>query len=150
MWEPIVWQDPSAARPGIGSGSELSDPGLASQSPLDGGAPTSRGARAPRRTFPRAPMDLLSYVRILRRRWLLIVAVTIAGLGLGAASAYASSSSSVSGGSGRYYKATNLMFLDTTANQNAQGSASSSAFINPQQDALLVTSGDVPTSVGTK
>jgi Mrp family chromosome partitioning ATPase/capsular polysaccharide biosynthesis protein len=93
-------------------------------------------------------MDLLSYVQILRRRWVLIVAVAVAGVALGAASAYANRSSGAS--SGRYYKATNLMFIDTTANQNPSGSTTSNAFTNPQQDGLLVTSGDVPTAVGTK
>ena len=87
-------------------------------------------------------MDLLSYLRILRRRWVLILAVTIAGAAIGAGTALASSSG---GDGGRFYKATHLMFLDTTSEDS-----SSSAFRNLDQIAVLATTGDVPVEVGTK
>jgi Mrp family chromosome partitioning ATPase/capsular polysaccharide biosynthesis protein len=92
-------------------------------------------------------MDLLSYLRILRRRWALIAVVVVAGVAIGAGTALASSSS---GSSGHYgYKATNLLFLDTST-ENSNGSTSNSSFTNLQQDGLLVTSGDVPRRVGSK
>jgi Mrp family chromosome partitioning ATPase/capsular polysaccharide biosynthesis protein len=93
-------------------------------------------------------MDLLSYLRILRRRWLLIAVVAVVGVALGAGTALANSSST--GGGGSYYKATNLLFLDTSGNQGSNGSNQSSSFTNLEQDALLVTSGDVPKRVGSK
>src|SRR5262245_215925 len=87
-------------------------------------------------------MDLVSYLRILRRRWLLIVVVAIAGAALGAGTALASSNDE---DSGRFYKATHLMFLDTTSEDS-----SSSAFKNLDQIAVLATTGDVPVEVGKK
>jgi Mrp family chromosome partitioning ATPase/capsular polysaccharide biosynthesis protein len=96
-------------------------------------------------------MDLLSYLRILRRRWALIAVVAIAGLVLGAGTALANPNGG-SGSSHYGYKATNLLFLDTSGNENSSGSnqSSSSSFTNLQQDALLAVTGDVPNRVGTK
>ncbi len=86
-------------------------------------------------------MDLLAYLRILRRRWALILAVVVAGAAIGAGTALASSSSD----SGRFYKATHVMFLDNTSSDS-----NSSAFTNLDQIAVLTTTGDVPERVGKK
>ncbi len=105
------------------------------------------GTRARFRPLANAPMDLLSYLRILRRRWALIAAVAVAGIALGAGTALAGGSTATSSHYG--FKATNLLFLDASANQGGSG-AGLSSFTNLQQDALLVTSGDVPKAVGSK
>jgi Mrp family chromosome partitioning ATPase len=85
-------------------------------------------------------MDLLAYVRILRRRWALILAVMVAGAAVGAGSALASSG----GDSGRFDKATHVMFIDNL------NSGESSGFTDLNQMAILVTAGDVPVRVGKK
>jgi Mrp family chromosome partitioning ATPase/capsular polysaccharide biosynthesis protein len=147
--KPIVWQDPAGEHAsGLEARSAPPDAGIASQSPLEPEEVRSGGTRTRFRPLANAPMDLLSYLRILRRRWLLIAVTAVVGVALGAGTALANSSS---GSTGSYSKATNLLFLDTTANTSSGGtSQSSSSFTNLQQDALLVTSGDVPNRVGTK
>jgi len=90
-------------------------------------------------------MDLLGYFRMLRRRWVLILALTVVGGALGVGSAVLSESSS-SGKVRTFYKATNTLVLDTT-----QGNGGfQSAFTNLDQIAILTTTGDVPKSVATK
>jgi Mrp family chromosome partitioning ATPase/capsular polysaccharide biosynthesis protein len=104
------------------------------------------GSRQAKLEFP-APlftMDLLSYLRILRRRWKLIAAVAVLGLAIGAGTAFASQNK---GASGRYYKASHILVSDTNSNSN---SSQTSSFANLDQNALLVTSGDVPNRVGKK
>jgi len=91
-------------------------------------------------------MDLLGYVRVLRRRWVLILVLAAVGAGLGVLSTVLSSSSA-SGKSKTYFKATNTLVLDTSS----QGSGSfQSAFTNLDQIAILTTTGDVPSSVAKK
>jgi Mrp family chromosome partitioning ATPase len=87
-------------------------------------------------------MELLGYFRVLRRRWVLILALTILGGALGAGS------TAFDKGPARsrvYYKATNTMVLDTTSQQGFQ-----SAFSNLDQIAILTTTGDVPGLVAKK
>ena len=91
-------------------------------------------------------MDLLGYVRLLRRRWMLILVLTVAGAALGVLSTLADSTSA-SGRQKTYYKATNTLVLDNT-NQSTGGFQS--AFTNLDQIAILTTTGDVPGAVATK
>jgi len=60
-------------------------------------------------------MDLLSYFRVLRRRWLVIVALVVVGGALGAASTQLQGSS---GKERTYYKATSTLQLDTSSNDS--------------------------------
>ncbi len=96
-------------------------------------------------------MDLLSYLRILRRRWTLIAAVAVVGVAIGAGTGYVSQ---MTGSTGRYYKSTHILVSDQSANSGSSsansGSNQAPAFTSLDQDALLVTSGDVPKRVGTK
>jgi Mrp family chromosome partitioning ATPase/capsular polysaccharide biosynthesis protein len=91
-------------------------------------------------------MDLLGYVRVLRRRWVLILALTVVGAGLGVASTLADSGSS-GAASKTSYKATNTLVLDTTSLNNG---GFQSAFTNLDQIAILTTTGDVPGEVAKK
>ena len=83
---------------------------------------------------------------MLRRRWLLILALTVLGGALGVGSAVLNDSSS-SGQEKTYYKATNTLVLDTTSGQSG---GYQSAFTNLDQIAILTTTGDVPKAVATK
>jgi Mrp family chromosome partitioning ATPase/capsular polysaccharide biosynthesis protein len=100
-------------------------------------------------------MDLLSYFRVLRRRWMLIVALVVAGGTIGAASTFLSGSAS---SANNHYKAVNTLVFqgsDGTGGSSGSSSGSSSsaanpAFTNLSQIAVLVTTGDVPTQVAKK
>ena len=96
-------------------------------------------------------MDLLSYLQILRRRWTLIAAVAVLGVAIGAGTGYVSQMKS---SNRQYYKATHILVSDQSANSGSNsansGSNQASPFTSLDQDALLVTSGDVPKRVGRK
>jgi Mrp family chromosome partitioning ATPase/capsular polysaccharide biosynthesis protein len=83
---------------------------------------------------------------MLRRRWVLILALTVAGGVLGVGSAVLNSSSS-SGKTRTYYKATNTLVLDTTGGGTGEFQ---STFQNLDQIAILTTTGNVPTAVAKK
>jgi Mrp family chromosome partitioning ATPase/capsular polysaccharide biosynthesis protein len=87
-------------------------------------------------------MDLLAYFRVLRRRWLLILIVTIVGAVLGAASTLVDSTKSA-GSSRTYYKATNTLLMSNPSGDKAF----QSAFTNLDQVAVLTTTGPVPEAV---
>jgi Mrp family chromosome partitioning ATPase len=89
-------------------------------------------------------MDLLSYFRILRRRWLLIVLLTLVGGAIGAASTQLEKSDPKTR---TYYKATNTLVLDSTGSSN---NGFQSAFTNLDQIAILTTTGEVPNNVAKK
>ena len=91
-------------------------------------------------------MDLLGYFRILRRRWVLILALTVAGGALGVGSTLLDSKTS-SASHAVYYKATNTMLLD---NAQVVPGEQQSAFGNLDQIAILTTTGDVPSAVAKK
>ena len=101
-------------------------------------------------------MDLLSYFRVLRRRWVLIFALALIGGTIGAASTFLSGDATTSNG---HYKAVNTLVFENS-NNNGNGSSSSSssssssgvnpAFTNLTQVAVLATTGDVPVQVGKK
>jgi Mrp family chromosome partitioning ATPase/capsular polysaccharide biosynthesis protein len=89
-------------------------------------------------------MDLLSYVRALRRRWFVIVVCAVLGLALG----YGTTLLNHDSGSGSkdhrtYYQATNTVVVDFSSAQ--QGLAP--AYTNLDQIALVVTTGAVPDQV---
>jgi Mrp family chromosome partitioning ATPase/capsular polysaccharide biosynthesis protein len=88
-------------------------------------------------------MDLLAYLRVLRRRWFVILALTLVGAGIGVASAELASGTSKSR---TYYKATHTLVLDTTQDSSSYHSA----FTNLDQIAILATTGDVPDRVAKK
>lgn len=96
-------------------------------------------------------MDLLAYFRVLRRRWLLILALVIAGGALGAASTIAIGEDDAA--ASKHYKATHTLVFQSSADDaggDGSGGATGSArpaFANLDQVAILVTSGDVPTKV---
>jgi Mrp family chromosome partitioning ATPase/capsular polysaccharide biosynthesis protein len=95
------------------------------------------------RSLPKT-MDLLSYLRILRRRWTLIAALAVLGLAIGVGTGYASQMKS---SNDRHYKATHILVSDENANSVSD---QESPFTSLDQNALLVTSGDVPKRVGSK
>ena len=84
-------------------------------------------------------MDLLSYFRVLRRRWLVIVALVVVGGALGAASTQLQGSSAKAR---TFYKATSTLQLDTSSNDSGN-----QAYTNVDQIAILATTGDVPDAV---
>jgi Mrp family chromosome partitioning ATPase len=100
-------------------------------------------------------MDLLSYFRVLRRRWTLILALVVAGGTIGAASTFLSGSAS---SSNNHYKAINTLVFQgsdgtggsSTSSSGSSSSAANPAFTNLSQIAVLVTTGDVPTQVAKK
>ena len=88
--------------------------------------------------------DLLTYLRLLRRRWLVIAVATVIGAGLGVASTMVHSASPAAPTT-PHYKATTTLLLD-----NGDGSAYPSAFSGLDQMAVLTTSGPVPEAVATQ
>src|SRR5713101_8628267 len=90
-------------------------------------------------------MDLLGYFRVLRRRWVLILALTVVGGALGVGST--AFDSGTSGKTRSSYKATNTLVLDTTTQQSG---GFQSTFANLDQIAILTTTGDVPGLVAKK
>ncbi len=86
-------------------------------------------------------MDLIHYFRILRRRWALIAVAVVIGAGFGVGSAQAQQSSTTSG---NYYKASHVLFFDSSGNSGTTGT------INLDQAAVLTTNGDVPNLVAKK
>jgi len=87
-------------------------------------------------------MDLLSYLRILKRHWVLILALCVAGGVLGAASAKLHGTTTT----GRtYYKATTTLVVDFTQHNGA-----TPAFTSLDQLAIFTTTGDVPDAVAKK
>jgi Mrp family chromosome partitioning ATPase/capsular polysaccharide biosynthesis protein len=99
-------------------------------------------------------MDLLSYFKVLRRRWVLIFALVLIGGTVGAASTFLSGDAS---GANSHYKAENVLVFQNSSNNGSSSSSSSSsssaanpAFTNLTQIAVLVTTGEVPTAVGKK
>lgn len=89
-------------------------------------------------------MDLLSYLRLLRRRWLVLAVATVIGAGLGLASTMLHSSSPTASAT-PHYKATTTLLLD-----NGDGSAYPSSFSGLDQMAVLTTSGPVPEAVAAQ
>jgi Mrp family chromosome partitioning ATPase/capsular polysaccharide biosynthesis protein len=98
-------------------------------------------------------MDLLSYFRVLRRRWVLIFLLVLVGGTIGAASTFLSGDAS---SSSNHYKATNTLVFQGVSGDGGSSSGSSStssaspAFTNLSQIAVLVTTGDVPTEVARR
>lgn len=87
-------------------------------------------------------MDLLGFFRVLRRRWVLIVVLTVVGGIIGAASTQLEQHDPKA-----YYKASTTLFLEP-----GTGSAGTfrSAFTSLDQIAVLTTTGAVPDLVATK
>jgi Mrp family chromosome partitioning ATPase/capsular polysaccharide biosynthesis protein len=82
-------------------------------------------------------MDLLSYFRVLKRRWVLILVATVAGAALGAATTLLDSGSTTK----TYYKATHSLLWDNTTAGQGQ------AVIGLTQMPIFATTGDVPVNV---
>ncbi len=89
-------------------------------------------------------MDLLAYFRVLRRHWRLIVAVTLAGAALGAASTLLDRSSPTKQ---TYFRASHTLVFETTT---TSAGTSPRHYGNPNQIAILTTTGDVPENVAKK
>jgi Mrp family chromosome partitioning ATPase len=88
-------------------------------------------------------MELLVILRTLRRHWVLILALTVAGGALGAASAELAKKTAVSR---TYYKAATTLVVDLTQRNNQ----SASGFQSLDQVAIFTTTGDVPNQVAKK
>lgn len=86
-------------------------------------------------------MDLLAYLRILRRRWTLILAVVAVGAILGTGSALLDSAATDDDG-GSYHKATHVLFLDTF--ESTDGTTVQSL----DQVAVLATGSDMRDRLG--
>ena len=85
-------------------------------------------------------MDLLSYFRILRRRWLVILVCVVVGAAIGVASTQFRQSSTKSK---TFYKATDTLVL----NSGTEGASNAPSLTNLDQMAILATTGDVPAAV---
>jgi Mrp family chromosome partitioning ATPase/capsular polysaccharide biosynthesis protein len=85
-------------------------------------------------------MDLLSYFRVLRRRWVLILVCAVAGGALGAATTLLDSSSPTR----TYYKATHTMVVEGAAGGGGAGTGTTGCAFTLPQMAILTTTGDVP------
>lgn len=85
-------------------------------------------------------MDIVAYLRLLRRHWKLIVACTVIGGLAGAASTLVTQDPR---DRGTFFKATHTLFLDTSE----IGDALRPVYTNLDQIAVLVTAGDVPRRV---
>src|SRR5262245_50215247 len=90
-------------------------------------------------------MDVVAYLRVLRRHWKMIVAAAVVGVLIGAGSTIFSNSSAESGGHGNYYQATHTLYLDTSSD-----SSYSPVFRSIDQIAILTTTGDVPKIVADR
>ena len=88
-------------------------------------------------------MDLLAFLRTLKRRWVLILALTVVGAVLGAASTKLNEKKA---DERTYYKATTTIVVDTSSNS---GSAAA-GFQNLDQLAIRATTGEVPDAVAKK
>src|SRR5262245_28798964 len=91
-------------------------------------------------------MDLLTYVRALRRRWYVIAVCVVLGAAVGYATTLVHSGTLEQKKGRTYYAATNTVII---AYGNRDG-ALSPAYTNLDQIALVVTNGDVPDRVAEK
>src|SRR5438128_6491242 len=92
-------------------------------------------------------MDLLAYFRVLRRRWLLILAFVVVGGTIGAASTLLSQAA---GSTGKHFKAIHTLAFQEASDGNSDNSPARPAIANLDQAAILVTTGDVPTQAAKK
>lgn len=91
-------------------------------------------------------MELLTYFRVLRRRWALILVLTVVGAALGAASTQLDRGSAKSR---TYYKATHTLVLNAPEDSGT-GDGGGPSLTNIDQMAILATSGDIPDAVAKK
>ncbi|GMU78325.1 MAG: hypothetical protein AMXMBFR46_11200 [Acidimicrobiia bacterium] len=89
-------------------------------------------------------MEIVAYLRIVRRHWKLVAAATILGALLGAATTLLPESASPVDRT--YHKATHTLFLDTSN----VSSAARPIYTNLDQIAVLATTGDVPRQVAAE
>ena len=89
-------------------------------------------------------MDLLAYVRVLRRHWVLVLILVLVGGGIGAASTQIDNGSQQHRHS--YYKASNTLVLDTSSSSGSYPAA----YTNLDQISLLATTGSVQDDVAKK
>lgn len=89
-------------------------------------------------------MEIVAYLRMLRRHWKLIVVATIIGGALGGASTLLSRTDNTRPST--FYKATHTLFLDTSS----IGDQVTPIYTNLDQIAVLVTTGDVPRQVAAE
>jgi Mrp family chromosome partitioning ATPase/capsular polysaccharide biosynthesis protein len=89
-------------------------------------------------------MDLLTYVRALRRRWLLVVACVVLGALIGYGTTLLDRDEPSAKDGRTYYKATTTVLVDTSSSGDG---ILQPAFTNLDQIALLATTGDVPAQV---
>jgi Mrp family chromosome partitioning ATPase/capsular polysaccharide biosynthesis protein len=89
-------------------------------------------------------MDLLAILRTLRRRWVLILALTVVGAVIGGASTELSEKTAEAG---KFYKATTTLVVDPTTSSTG---AQISPFQNLDQLAVFTTTGEVPDLVAKK
>jgi capsular exopolysaccharide synthesis family protein len=87
-------------------------------------------------------VDIVAYLRMLRRHWKLVVAATLLGALVGVATTLASSEAREAGR--KYHKATHTLFLDISG---AGEGGIRPVYTNLDQIAVLVTTGEVPDAV---
>jgi len=92
-------------------------------------------------------MDVVAYLRILRRHWRMIVLAAVVGAVIGAGSTIFTGDSAGSDGGGTYYKATHTLYLDISANYDSDYRP---LFNNLDQISALSTTGDVPKLVANE
>jgi capsular exopolysaccharide synthesis family protein len=89
-------------------------------------------------------VDIVAYLRMLRRHWKIIMAAIAIGAVLGAASTIATKHTSPR--ERTYYKATHTLFLDTSSISDSFRPI----YTNLDQIAVLATTGDIPKAVAAQ
>jgi capsular polysaccharide biosynthesis protein len=92
-------------------------------------------------------MDVVAYLRILRRHWRIIALAAVVGAVIGAGSTIFTSSTASGGGGGTFYKATHTLYLDTSAYYDSDYRP---LYSNLDQISALSTTGDVPKLVANE
>lgn len=92
-------------------------------------------------------MDIVAYLRIVRRHWRIVTGATLLGALIGTGSAVLQERTESDRPAARtYYEAVHTLFLDTST----IGNQAQPAYTNLDQIAVLVTTGDVPRQVATE
>ncbi len=92
-------------------------------------------------------MDLHTYFTMLRRRWVVIVLLTVIGAGLGVASTALDSGGEKAKAGRTYYKATDTLLMRGSDDESG---TFPSAFTNLDQIAVLTTTGPIPDAAAVK
>src|SRR5262245_1629829 len=105
-----------------------------------------RGVTSGLGTASKETMDVVAYLRILRRHWRMIAVAAVVGALIGAGSTVFTHSGSTTGSAKNYYEATHTLLLDPAMD----GTNYRPVYTNVDQLSVLTTTGDVPQAVADK